>query len=367
MNTALSCLLGNYFCNSFASIKLIEQIILGLIKVRDVNLTQLALTIEGHGNQASRYRKLQRFFSRVDLSYANLTKLLVKIVGIESEKWLLALDRTNWKFGKLDINILVLSICYEGIAIPIMWDMLAKAGASNNFERQQLMERFIGIFGVDKISALLGDREFIGDLWLKFLADRMVPFYIRIKTNLTIGRSEGELVTANHSVKQLKGGEYIVLKGKRYLGKNYKGPKLSVSALRNTCGELVIIATNENPYEALNIYKRRWEIETLFGCLKTRGFNFENTHMINLDRISRLLGILAITFTFAYVVGIWQHTVKPIKLKQHGRKAISMFRYGLDYLRRIFFNPDKMQAEILEVIEKFIKPIIQDLLKISSC
>ncbi|WP_410520711.1 transposase [Candidatus Tisiphia endosymbiont of Dioctria rufipes] len=40
-----------------------------------------------------------------------------------------------------------------------------------------------------------------------------------------------------------------------------------------------IIATNDNPYQALDIYKRRWEIENLFACLKTRGFNFENTHL----------------------------------------------------------------------------------------
>jgi hypothetical protein len=33
MNTALSQLLGNYFYNSIASIKILEQIILGLIQL----------------------------------------------------------------------------------------------------------------------------------------------------------------------------------------------------------------------------------------------------------------------------------------------------------------------------------------------
>ncbi|WP_375331975.1 IS4 family transposase [Candidatus Tisiphia endosymbiont of Temnostethus pusillus] len=304
MISALSQVLGNYFFKSFASIKLIEQIIIGLFYVRDVNLTQLALVIEGNGNDHSHYRKLQRFFSGFNFCYTALAKLLVALARIESEKWLLALDRTNWKFGKLDINILVLSICHNGIAIPIMWDMLAKTGASNSDERQKLINRFLQSFGVEKISALLGDREFIGDMWLKFLADHKVPFYIRIKENLTIGRSEDELVSANHLVKKLKNNEYKVLNGKRHLGKNYKGPKVSVAALRNDEGVLVIIATNDNPHIALSIYKKRWEIETLFGCLKTRGFNFENTHMIDLDRISKLLGLLAIAFTFAYVVGM---------------------------------------------------------------
>ncbi|WP_341753477.1 hypothetical protein [Candidatus Tisiphia endosymbiont of Dioctria rufipes] len=51
-----------------------------------------------------------------------------------------------------------------------------------------------------------------------------------------------------------------------------------------------------------------------------------------------MLGLLAIAFTFAYVVGQWQNSIKPIKLKKHGRKSISLFRYGLDYLQRIFLN-----------------------------
>ncbi len=120
MNTALSQLLGNYFYNSIASIKILEQIILGLIQVKTVNLTKLAISLEGTDNRASLYRKIQRFFSSFDLSYNFLARLLVQLAKIESDKWLLALDRTNWKFGKLSINILVLSICYKGIAIPIM-------------------------------------------------------------------------------------------------------------------------------------------------------------------------------------------------------------------------------------------------------
>lgn len=367
MNTILSQLLENYFLNNIASLKLLEQVILGLIQVRTVNLTELALSIGGSAKHSSLYRKLQRFFAKFKLSSPSLAKLLVKIAKIQEEKWLLAMDRTNWKFGQISINILVLSICWKGIAIPIIWDFLEKEGTSNNLERQRLLNRFISIFGVDKIIALLADREFIGDLWLSFLEEQKILFYIRIKENITIGRNNGELVTANHLVKKLKKGEEIVLRGKRYLGKNYKGPKVSISALRNEEGELVIIATNDNPHIALKTYKRRWEIETLFGCLKTKGFNFEKTHLKDLDRINTLLGIVSIAFTFAYVVGIWQNEISPIKDKTHGRKSISFFRYGLDYLRRILLLPEKMKQEFDEIMEIFIKPLLYNPREKPSC
>jgi len=32
-------------------------------------------------------------------------------------------------------------------------------------------------------------------------------------------------------------------------------------------------------------YKRRWEIEVLFQCLKSRGFNFEETHLKDEERL----------------------------------------------------------------------------------
>ncbi len=49
------------------------------------------------------------------------------------------------------INILMLSIVYKGIAIPLYWDLLDKRGNSNTDERISLLEKFINNFGVDKI------------------------------------------------------------------------------------------------------------------------------------------------------------------------------------------------------------------------
>ena len=53
------------------------------------------------------------------------------------------MDRTNWQWGKKNINILMLSITYKGIAIPLFWSLLDKKGNSNTSERIALMERFI--------------------------------------------------------------------------------------------------------------------------------------------------------------------------------------------------------------------------------
>ena len=358
MYQALSTTLGNHFSSSKATINLMTKFIIALITVRDVNLTAIATATCGNSQIDSCYRTLQRFFVKFEICYVALAKLLIAIAKISDSKWILILDRTNWKFGNKYINILVLSVSYHNIGIPILWTLLDNNGGnSNTKDRQELIKRFISIFKVDRINCLLADREFVGDIWLKFLASHGIKFYIRIRSDITIGRARKELLTANGSIRGLKPNESITLKGERYLGMNYKGPKVKVAACRNDKGELMIVATNDNEERAIEMYRERWSIENLFGCLKTRGFNFENTHMVDLAKISKLLGLLAITFTFCHVLGIWRNEIKPIKTKSHKRKAQSLFRYGLDYFRKILLQVELFANELQEIVDKFLSTV----------
>ena len=66
-------------------------------------------------------------------------------------------------------------------------------------------------------------------------------------------------------------------------------------------------------------YAKRWQIETLFGCFKSKGFNFEETHIVQPERISKLIALLVIAF--AHKVGEWRNEMTLIPIKKHGRKA----------------------------------------------
>lgn len=61
-------------------------------------------------------------------------------------------------------------------------------------------------------------------------------------------------------------------------------------------GDYLIIVTPDYPGFAIRTYAYRWEIETLFSCLKGRGFNFEDTHMIDLQRIKKVDGSIGNCF-----------------------------------------------------------------------
>lgn len=94
------------------------------------------------------------------------------------------------------------------------------------------------------------------------------------------------------------------------------------------------------PEEALPAYKERWTIETMFKGLKSSGFNIEDTHMVHINRIEQLFGVVIIAYTRAYLVGIAANLkVKAIRILNNGRRAISLVKYGLIFIADTLLNP----------------------------
>ena len=326
--------LKNHLPMNAARLHCLAGIILALLKVRTVNFVELADGIPGKAKKASKYKRIQRFFRLFPINYEIIARFVVQLLEIKDGPWVLTMDRTNWKFGKININILTVGIAYQGAAFPVIWMLLPKRGNSNTLERIEIIDRFIKIFGASKIQCLTGDREFIGHKWFSYLLEKLNNFRMRIKENTLVTNSQGVPVNAKILFRHLKPGEWHVLNGKRMV----MGHELFLVGLKQPNGEYVILATPKEPEKAMDEYKQRWEIETLFGCLKTRGFRFESTHLTDPARISKLVAVLAIVFAWCHVIGEWAHIQEPIKVKKHGRRAISIFRYGLDRLRGILLN-----------------------------
>ena len=76
------------------------------------------------------------------------------------------------------------------------------------------------------------------------------------------------------------------------------------SDLGDSDDQFLILATWEFDSEkATTLYERRWEIETMFAALKSRGYRLEETHLTAPDRVRRLIGLLGPAFAWTSVVG----------------------------------------------------------------
>lgn len=316
--------------------------IVALIKVRSVNLTEIAVAMPGRAKTDSKYKRLQRFFAGFDFSTDDITILIVRLLSISDKKRDLSTDRTNWKSGKKNINPLVLGIVHLGTAFPIIRTTLSKRGNSNMDERVELTERFIKIFGIEKTGCLFGDREFIGGDRFSFLLKNGIHFIMRIKDNFKVADAKGIPVSAETLFRDLKPGKYKISDGLRIVD----GQPVYVVGMLLPSGEYLILATGKEPEKAIEEYRKRWGTETLFQCLKGRGFNFEDTHMTFPERIDKLIGLLAVAFTRCHVTGERSASQQPVIIKKHGRKTVSLFRLGLDHLGRIFHNISVLYHEV---------------------
>lgn len=316
-----------------ARINFLAKFLIALIQVRTVNLTEIASVFPGRAKAASHYKRIQRFLRFFEISYAVIAVLLVSLCGVP-RPWVLTLDRSNWQLGQKPLNILVLGIAYKGIAIPVLWTMLEKKGNSNTQERIALVGEFVRLFGVGTILYLCADREFIGKTWFQWLMKNEITFRIRMRENTLMPNRRGELVAAKRLFRQLAIDQPLVFDKPRRIW----GLALWVTGMRLASGEYLIVVSPHYAAAAIEAYAQRWEIETLFGCLKSRGFRLEETHVIEPERLKKLIALLALAFCWAHVIGEWLSRQKALKPKKHGRLAKSIFRYGLDHLRRILCN-----------------------------
>ena len=327
---ALEKILVQYFQSSCYRIDFIARFVLSLIQVKTVQLSQIATSLNPDYSTDVNYRRIQRFMANYSFDKRAVANFVLEQLP-KQENLVLSLDRTNWKFGAVNINIMALGVAYRGIAFNLMWTLLDKRGNSNQIERIAFIRQLLTLLPVKSIKALISDREFIGIEWFRFLNEQKLKFHIRIRKNML-----AEIETQSHHAfkffTNLPVNQPLTL-NQRYL---ICGQWLSITGMKLKDGNYLIIVTNGNPKESLTLYKQRWEIETFFKAIKKTGFDFEATHLVDLDRISNLLALVTIAFTWAHRMGEFLHDlIKPIPLKKHGYRLNSFFRHGLDYLRSI--------------------------------
>jgi hypothetical protein len=338
--TLISVLQGHFKGElNLARVKLICLFITALCKVKTINYDRLASGFDTKVDKNSSYRRIQRFMKEFDFSMKIVSSLIFRLLP-EKTALVLVLDRTNWKFGTKNINILMLGVSYKNVAFPLMFKMLDKQGNSATQERIDLIKLYLEWFGRESIDCLLADREFVGDNWLSFLNENKIRYYIRIRNNFKIySYQKQEEIKAFWLFNNLRLGDFynypkiVKLHGQRcYLS----GCK---TIDRDGKMEFLIIVSFNKPEQATVYYKQRWQIETLFRGLKSSGFNIEDTHVTDLKRLEKLFLLTIIAFVWCYKIGDFlDQSIKKITIKKHGRRAISVFKYGLDFVSKSLFT-----------------------------
>jgi hypothetical protein len=300
------------------------------LKARTSNLVKIANSFETEVESDSVYRQIQRFLKNENEVSIDFLKLL-KLDG----KLKILIDRTEWKFEATWVNILTLSVAYKNVAIPILWEVVNHKGNATASEHKALIEKFVAEFGAARILRVYADREFGSYELFAYLIEKNIDFHIRLKTSHKSGGKSFLQIWRNAA-------EKVKLKGKVKI--EVFGLEIYVSCVKyqkDGKTEYLIVASKERSKEAIAEDKVRWQIETMFGCLKSRGFNFEERHLRHPEKISKLLMLLGLGLALAMLMGEFQVEITcqvKMKSKKNQKCAKSLFRIGLEALQNLLFN-----------------------------
>jgi hypothetical protein len=213
----------------------------------------------------------------------------------------------------------------------------------------------------------MADREFTGADWIEALADRDISFVLRMKSDRRVGLPDGPALPVPMFLRPLSKGQSRHVDGPRRIGGTgdaSSGDASSGPVRAQVLGKrlddeslLIVAARGVDENEATDLYRRRWEIETLFAALKSKGFGLEETGPAAPNRIRSLLGIVPLAFLWARLVGEKrQRQDGPPRRCAHGYRAKSRFRYGLNRLREILLNAWRMRDQRRRCVQMLVDP-----------
>ncbi len=251
----------------------------------------------GEKDLEAKYKQLQRFARYFRFSPCLYCKVIWQLYG-QGKQVYLTLDRSEWKMRGKWVQVTMIGIAYQGMSIPLLWQVYNGQGNTAYSTRKALLDCFHQWIDRKDNQQIwwVADREYIGKDWFKELLLRKMQFCILAQN-----------VTLIHQNKKIKLHELFECSTLRTLSK----PRSSMAPCstwlaRNYPTGTTSLSAVPPRLSAWLRYEHRWQIETLFAAFKSRGFRQPGKlpgkpH----KRIKTLIFVLSIAAVWALTTGQW--------------------------------------------------------------
>lgn len=342
--------------SNLARKKFVACFISGLINSRKVQFRAVAQHLNDAVAIASNEKRIEDFFRDVSLNYLAVATLLLRFLPTKG-KCRLCLDRTEWNFGKCEVNLLVVTVGCGPIQLPFYWELLDnRSGNSAAGDRIHLLQQCIALLGKERVGLVIGDREFGGHSWFKWLKDNNINFLMRLPRNHTLTNLSGqvstvsELATSTERPVILAHCQVDGVWGSAWLKK-----------LEN--GDYLFLFGTVHPEFMGQLYRKRWTIEACFQNLKRRGFDLASSHLRCLVKLKKLMALTSIAYGFCLSLGCYLHRkVQKIKTKKHGYKKASFSRHGLNFLQQLSRPLATVQPKVEQLLEQAVRWLVRQII-----
>jgi len=302
----------------------------------------LAVAMIGQGLALARGRLTRHAIKQVDRLLSNpgidVDALLVHwvpyVVGNRSAITV-AMDWTSFDADG-QTTIMLSLLCRHGRATPLVWltvDTATLKDRRNSYEYQVLV-RLAEVLPADVRVRIVADRGFGDHKLYRVLSDELkFDFVIRFRGNITVTAANGETRPAADWVGA--GGRARVLRGAMVTATGY--PLAAVVCVQAKDMKqpwcLAVSTTGEPARALLNLYAKRWGIESAFRDTKDLrfGMGMGAVHVSTPDRRDRLWLINAFAVVLLTLLGAAGETLgydRHLKSNTTKRRTHSLFRQG---------------------------------------
>lgn len=309
-------------------------LIVGLSASGAIHLSQIAATWPLSGKAPSLTNRLRRFLNNGQVTVHSWYRPVAEqlIARFRGQELTLVVDCTKVGFH---YRLLVIGIAYKRRTLPLAWSVhRGRKGHVSVREQLKLFKKVARLMPRDLRIWVLGDAGFESVHLLRWLRRQGWSFVIR-QNGRTQVRSAGQgwVKLSQLAVQEGQTVEigWVRLTVKHDVGWFY----LVVHWGSGEDAPWYLVSDQPGGRTLIRRYRKRMWIEEMYGDMKGHGFDLEATHLDDVDRISRLMLGVAITYVWLITLGSWVVKRGYRHLLDHkSRRDKSYFRLGWDWLRR---------------------------------
>lgn len=301
----------------------------GAIRTSKSHLHSLGSGLPQNIDSESRVKSVKRWlasrYTDYEVSFLPCIEPLIANFISQNKEMTFAIDGSEAGQG---CTALMISLTIGNRAFPICW--LVKKCKKGHLPAKMHLEVFTILNkllnGYENV-VVLGDGEFDNREVITACADWNWHFVFRTAKNTKIFDGEEE-----YTVKKLEpwGNErFMTAHNVSYTKARYGPVNATVWKERKWENPIYLLSNFELSYTTALYYKKRWSIETLFGDIKSRGFNIHKSKLTDPQRVAKLLIVICLAYILVFRLGQEEQNSPLIsKVTRKDRNDLSLFSIG---------------------------------------
>jgi hypothetical protein len=318
--------------------KILALFVLGAIKAESIVIPRVAeaLLAESEAKAPSIERRLERFLSNPRIETEPVwDDFLAQILPYFTQQPMrLVIDLTAYEEHA---QVIYLGLVLHSRVLPLVWKVMPgqdkwDQGLWDGIEH--VFKRLAPHLGETECT-ILGDSAFGCFPMVKLCEKYGWHYLFRICAEHTCEHwsSQGRLLPT------CRVSDLVSEPGKRFYGHVRLWQEQQIETNLSACWDqneeeaLLVISDLPACRKRITEYRLRWRVEATFQDLKSRGWDWEASHVRRLDRVDRMLFVLfLLVWWLAHLAASCIHNGRRDRYDRHDRRDKGIFRIGRLYL-----------------------------------